>query len=164
MSLQMNDNEAEDVRLKLRKNGAREQTEGAYWDDEHNEAEGASETEVDPTVYEEASPPEDSVRLYLSEMGAVPLLNKQGEVHLAKRMERGDRKLRKALVRTPWMWNRFEQIREDLARRPNRFRQYIDAGAETAAADSVLRRALGIPVPHAIRRISSLPSASVPGK
>ena len=30
---------------------------------------------IDPTEYEEASPAEDSVRLYLSEMGAVPLLS-----------------------------------------------------------------------------------------
>ncbi len=45
---------------------------------------------VEQTEYAEASAPEDSVRLYLSEMGSVPLLTKQGEVKLAKRMERGE--------------------------------------------------------------------------
>ncbi len=140
MSLQMSENETGDVRLRLAKNGEGEGnvSNGTLWDDDSNSgSESDSESEVDPTAYEEASPPEDSVRLYLSEMGAVPLLNKQGEVRLAKRMERGDRKLRKALVRTPWMWERLAGIREDLVRRPNRFRQYIDAGAEAAAAEKL---------------------------
>ena len=52
----------------------------------------------------EASPAEDSVRLYLSEMGAVSLLTKEGEVRLAKRIERGNHRVIKALARTPWLW------------------------------------------------------------
>ena len=89
---------------------------------------------VDPTEYEEASPAEDSVRLYLSEMGAVPLLSKEGEIRLARRMERGDKKLRKGLARTPWLWDKLLAINEDLDLRPNRFRQFIDAGADAAQA------------------------------
>ncbi len=138
MSLQTRENESEDVRLGTAKEQTGAQADGTFWDDDNSaDGDGGEEAEVDPTAYEEASPPEDSVRLYLSEMGAVPLLNKQGEVRLAKRMERGDRKMRKALVRTPWMWERFARVREDLARRPNRFRQYIDAGAEAAAAEKL---------------------------
>ncbi|HYG09272.1 MAG TPA: RNA polymerase sigma factor region1.1 domain-containing protein, partial [Pyrinomonadaceae bacterium] len=38
----------------------------------------------------------DPVRLYLREMGVVPLLTREGEVSIAKRIERGQIKTRKA--------------------------------------------------------------------
>ncbi len=42
----------------------------------------------------------DPVRLYLREMGSVPLLDRQGEVEIAKRIERGKIKVFKAISRT----------------------------------------------------------------
>ena len=42
----------------------------------------------------------DPVRLYLREMGSVPLLDRQGEVEIAKRMERGKWNVIKAIFRT----------------------------------------------------------------
>ena len=39
----------------------------------------------------------DSVRVYLREMGSVPLLTREGEIELSKRIERGERAVRKAL-------------------------------------------------------------------
>ncbi|HEV7843338.1 MAG TPA: sigma-70 family RNA polymerase sigma factor, partial [Pyrinomonadaceae bacterium] len=43
----------------------------------------------------------DPVRLYLREMGVVPLLTREGEVTIAKRIERGQIKTRKAIARSP---------------------------------------------------------------
>jgi RNA polymerase primary sigma factor len=43
----------------------------------------------------------DPVRLYLREMGVVPLLTREGEVTIAKRIERGQLKTRKAIARSP---------------------------------------------------------------
>src|SRR5947209_13106265 len=43
----------------------------------------------------------DPVRLYLREMGVVPLLTREGEVVIAKRIERGQLKTRKAITRSP---------------------------------------------------------------
>jgi RNA polymerase primary sigma factor len=43
----------------------------------------------------------DSVRVYLREMGMVPLLTREGEIELAKRIERGENAVRKALSRSP---------------------------------------------------------------
>ncbi len=43
----------------------------------------------------------DPVRLYLREMGVVPLLNREGEVSIAKRIERGQIKTQKAISRCP---------------------------------------------------------------
>jgi RNA polymerase primary sigma factor len=43
----------------------------------------------------------DPVRLYLREMGVVPLLTREGEVSIAKRIERGQLKTQKAISRSP---------------------------------------------------------------
>ena len=43
---------------------------------------------------------DDPVRVYLREMGSVSLLTRQGEVELARRMERGKRRVRKVLSRS----------------------------------------------------------------
>jgi RNA polymerase primary sigma factor len=43
----------------------------------------------------------DPVRLYLREMGVVPLLTREGEVAIAKRIERGQLKTQKAISRSP---------------------------------------------------------------
>jgi RNA polymerase primary sigma factor len=42
----------------------------------------------------------DSVRVYLREMGMVPLLTREGEIELAKRIERGETAVKKALSRS----------------------------------------------------------------
>ena len=43
----------------------------------------------------------DPVRMYLREMGTVPLLTREGEIELAKRIERGQNAVGKALSRSP---------------------------------------------------------------
>lgn len=43
----------------------------------------------------------DPVRLYLREMGVVPLLTREGEVTIAKRIERGQLKAQKSIFRSP---------------------------------------------------------------
>ncbi len=43
----------------------------------------------------------DPVRLYLREMGVVPLLTREGEVTIAKRIERGKIRAQKAISRSP---------------------------------------------------------------
>src|SRR5687767_12460866 len=57
----------------------------------------------------------DPVRLYLREMGIVPLLNREGEVTIAKRIERGQIKTRKAISRSPIAVERLLKIGDDLA-------------------------------------------------
>ncbi|MBA3694268.1 MAG: RNA polymerase sigma factor RpoD [Acidobacteria bacterium] len=56
----------------------------------------------------------DPVRLYLREMGVVPLLTRQGEVTIAQRIERGQIKTRKAISRSPIAVERLLQIGDDL--------------------------------------------------
>ncbi len=49
---------------------------------------------------EESIYTDDPVRVYLREMGAVPLLTREGEVTLARKMERGKLRLQKAISRS----------------------------------------------------------------
>ncbi len=44
---------------------------------------------------------DDPVRMYLREMGRVPLLDREGEVEIAKRIENGGRKIRMAVFQSP---------------------------------------------------------------
>jgi len=56
----------------------------------------------------------DPVRLYLREMGVVPLLNREGEVAIAKRIERGQIKTHKAIARSPIAIERLLRLGDDL--------------------------------------------------
>jgi RNA polymerase primary sigma factor len=56
----------------------------------------------------------DPVRLYLREMGVVPLLTREGEVVIAKRIERGQIKTKKAITRSPIAAEELIRIGEDL--------------------------------------------------
>ncbi len=128
MALQSTGNEAEESHLPLGQSEQTEELSSTGW------TRAAIDSGVDPKEYEQASPAEDSVRLYLSEMGAVPLLSKEGEIQLARRMERGEKQLRKGLARTPWFWGKLLAIEAELGERENRFRRFIDAGADAAQA------------------------------
>ena len=56
----------------------------------------------------------DPVRLYLREMGVVPLLTRECEVAIAKRIERGQLKTQKAIARSPIAVRELIKIGEDL--------------------------------------------------
>ena len=58
----------------------------------------------------------DPVRMYLREMGTVPLLTREGEVEIAKRIERGQLNVFKALSRSPIVIQEMFALREDLAK------------------------------------------------
>jgi len=58
----------------------------------------------------------DPVRIYLREMGVVPLLTREGEVDIAKRIERGQLRVLKALSRSPIVIRQIVAIGEDLKR------------------------------------------------
>ena len=59
---------------------------------------------------------DDPVRIYLREMGTVPLLTRQEEVDIAKRIERGQLSVLKALSRSPLVIQQILVIGEDLKR------------------------------------------------
>jgi RNA polymerase primary sigma factor len=56
----------------------------------------------------------DPVRLYLREMGIVPLLTREGEVSIAQRIERGQIKTQKSISRSPIAVERLIKLGEEL--------------------------------------------------
>jgi RNA polymerase primary sigma factor len=68
--------------------------------DEKADERGFEEAEdlVEPESFDKTH---DPVRLYLREMGSVPLLNREGEIGIARRIERGQTKTRRTLARCP---------------------------------------------------------------
>src|SRR5258706_12442368 len=56
----------------------------------------------------------DPVRMYLREMGTVPLLTREGEVEIAKRIERGQNNILKALSRSPVVLLALRRLAEGL--------------------------------------------------
>jgi len=56
----------------------------------------------------------DPVRMYLREMGTVPLLTREGEVAIAKRIERGKLAVIKSISRTPTIAKRILVIGDQL--------------------------------------------------
>jgi RNA polymerase primary sigma factor len=70
-----------------------------------------SDTEEFPETFDKTH---DPVRLYLREMGAVRLLNRDSEVGIARRIERGQMKIRRMLFRCPMIIQELVRIAEDL--------------------------------------------------
>jgi RNA polymerase primary sigma factor len=66
------------------------------------------------SLSDESAYTDDPVRVYLREMGSVSLLTRQGEVILARRMERGKLRVRKVLSRSPIVQQMVVAIYEEL--------------------------------------------------
>jgi RNA polymerase primary sigma factor len=77
---------------------------------------------------EESIYTDDPVRVYLREMGAVPLLTREGEVNLARRMERGKLRMQKAISRSALVQLLAVEIAESVKREPDSIDNYIDLG------------------------------------
>jgi len=67
----------------------------------------------------------DPVRLYLREMGIVPLLTREGEVSIAKRIERGQIKTQKAISRSPIAVKELCKVGEELEAGRLSIRDYV---------------------------------------
>src|SRR5215211_2273956 len=80
-------------------------------DDEEDGLEEDIELDLSAGALEKTN---DPVRLYLREMGVVPLLTREGEVAIAKRIERGQLKTQKAIARSPIAVREVLKIGEDL--------------------------------------------------
>jgi len=83
--------------------------------DKFEDMEAGEDVELDltPGTLEKTN---DPVRMYLREMGTVPLLTREGEVEIAKRIERGQLRVLKAISRSPIVINEVLAIGEDLKR------------------------------------------------
>jgi RNA polymerase primary sigma factor len=91
---------------------------------------------------EESIYTDDPVRVYLREMGAVPLLTREGEVDLARKMERGKLRMQKAISRSPLVQLLALEIAEQIKRGAEDLDHVSELGdAEEGSAADLKRRA-----------------------
>ncbi len=76
----------------------------------------------------------DPVRLYLREMGVVPLLTREGEVAIAKRIERGQIKTQKAIARSPIAVAELLKIGDELAAHTINIREVVNFSEQAELA------------------------------
>src|SRR6202050_4228482 len=90
---------------------------------------------------EESIYTDDPVRVYLREMGAVPLLTREGEVDLARRMERGELRMQKAISRSALVQLDVLNWADQLRRGVEELGNIVDLGdvEEGTAADTKRR-------------------------
>jgi RNA polymerase primary sigma factor len=89
---------------------------------------------------EESIYTDDPVRVYLREMGAVPLLTREGEVDLARKMERGKLKMQKALSRSALVQLLVLELAEQLKRDPEELENVVDLGDVEEGSTADLKR------------------------
>jgi RNA polymerase primary sigma factor len=76
----------------------------------------------------------DPVRLYLREMGVVPLLTREGEVAIAKRIERGQIKTQKSIARSPIAVGELLKIGDELAAHNINIREVVNFSEQAELA------------------------------
>ncbi len=102
--------------------------------------EGAEELELDltPGTLDKTN---DPVRMYLREMGTVPLLTREGEVEIAKRIERGKLAVIKSISRTPTVARVIIQMGDQLRSGERTIRELVTFQDEELTDDRIDDRA-----------------------
>jgi RNA polymerase primary sigma factor len=109
---------------------------GADKDFELEEGEDV-ELDLTPGTLEKTN---DPVRMYLREMGTVPLLTREGEVEIAKRIERGQLRVLKAISRSPIVIREIIALGEDLKRGVRNVKEVVIFDEEELTEDVVQTR------------------------
>jgi len=109
---------------------------GADKDFELEEGEDV-ELDLTPGTLEKTN---DPVRMYLREMGTVPLLTREGEVEIAKRIERGQLRVLKAISRSPIVIREIVALGEDLKRGVRNVKEVVIFDEEELTEDVVQSR------------------------
>jgi RNA polymerase primary sigma factor len=107
--------------------------------DKEFELEDGEDVELDltPGTLEKTN---DPVRMYLREMGTVPLLTREGEVEIAKRIERGQMRVLKAISRSPIVIREIAALGEDLKRGVRNVKEVVVFDEEELTEDVVQAR------------------------
>jgi RNA polymerase primary sigma factor len=86
----------------------------------------------------------DPVRLYLREMGTVPLLSREGEVEIAKRVEHGQRIILKALSRSPLVVQEILNIGDQLKKNQITIRDVVSFSEDEVTEERLEEKATSI--------------------
>ena len=116
-------------------------SEQKYRDDklQDRRSEGSDiELDLTPSAIDKTN---DPVRMYLREMGTVPLLTREGEVEIAKRIERGKLSVIKAVSRMPLISRAVVRFGEQLKAGERTIRELVTFQDDEVTDDKIKRRA-----------------------
>ena len=82
----------------------------------------------------------DLVKIYLREMGSILLLSRDQEIALARKMERGEKAIAKALARTRFTLEEIDALEAMLKRTPEAFVKYFNMAEDELCEDSLEAR------------------------
>lgn len=101
--------------------------------------EGAEEVELDltPGALDKTN---DPVRMYLREMGTVPLLTREGEVEIARRIERGKLAVIKSISRTPLISKKVIELGDQLHTGDRTIRELVIFNDEEITDERIIER------------------------
>ena len=105
--------------------------------EEAEEAGEDVELDLTPGAMEKTN---DPVRMYLREMGTVPLLTREGEVEIAKRIERGQNRVLRALSRSPIVIRELLAMGEDLKKGVRSIKEVVTFDEEEITDEIVQAR------------------------
>jgi len=113
-------------------------SEKSYRDDKL-QGEGGEEADLDltPGALDKTN---DPVRMYLREMGTVPLLTREGEVAIAKRIEQGKLAVIKSISRTPKITAEVIELGEQLKRGERTVRELVVFNEEEITDEKIAAR------------------------
>ncbi len=103
---------------------------------EHKEEAASEEVELDltPGTLEKTN---DPVRMYLREMGTVPLLTREGEVAIAKRIERGQMLVLRTISRSPIVVKELLAVAEDLRKGDRSIKEIVQFDDEELTEEKI---------------------------
>ena len=115
-----------------------------------SESEDGEDVELDltPGTLEKTN---DPVRMYLREMGTVPLLTREGEVEIAKRIERGQLRVMKAISRSPIVIREVVALGDDLKRGVRNIKEVVIFDEEEVTEEILHAR-----IKQTVARVDSL--------
>ncbi len=117
-------------------------------DSEERSEDSDVELDLSPGTLEKTN---DPVRMYLREMGTVPLLTREGEVEIAKRIERGQLRVMKAISRSPIVIREIASLGEDLKRGVRNIKEVVTFDEEELTEEIVQAR-----VKKTVKRVDEL--------
>jgi RNA polymerase primary sigma factor len=102
--------------------------------DELPVAEDSGDLDLTPGMLEKTN---DPVRMYLREMGTVPLLTREGEVAIAKRIERGQLLVLKTITRSPIILKELLTIGDDLRKGTRSIKEIVQFDDEELTEEKI---------------------------
>jgi RNA polymerase primary sigma factor len=97
-------------------------------------AEDSGDLDLTPGMLEKTN---DPVRMYLREMGTVPLLTREGEVAIAKRIERGQLLVLKTITRSPIILKELLTIGDDLRKGTRSIKEIVQFDDEELTEEKI---------------------------